>query len=441
MNFRRMCACSLGLIAVLFSSNVVSAQEFSNLERDEAQGMLQVTANDVRKHYYDSKFHGVDWDATVAKAKQEIKESTSMNTALGDIAAALDVLNDSHTFFLPPQHAYHLEYGWQYQMVGDHCFVTEVRPGSDAESKGLKAGDEVLGIDGFKPTRGNLWRIEYLLNALRPQPGLRVDFRTVNGAQRTVDVMARVRQMKRVTDLTGENGASDIWNLLREGETADHLMRARWIEVGDDLLVLKLPEFSFSSGEIDDMIGKAHKRKALILDLRGNPGGSVETLKYVVGDLFDKEVKIADRVGRKEGKPIIAKPRHSPFTGKLIVLVDHRSASAAELLARVVQLEKRGTVIGDGTSGSVMEAEHYSNRMGTDTVIFYGASITDADLIMTDGKSLEHVGVTPEETVLPTAQDLASGRDPVIAHAAEMLGVKVTPENAGKMFPYEWAPN
>jgi C-terminal processing protease CtpA/Prc len=276
---------------------------------------------------------------------------------------------------------------------------------------------------------------------LRPQPGLRVDLRTVNGAQRTVDVMARVRQMKRVTDLTGENGASDIWNLLREGETADHLMRARWIEVGDDLLVLKLPEFSFSSGEIDDMIGKAHNRKALILDLRGNPGGSVEALKYVVGDLFDKEVKIADRVGRKEGKPIIAKPRHSPFTGKLIVLVDHRSASAAELLARVVQLEKRGTVIGDGTSGSVMEAEHYSNRMGTDTVIFYGASITDADLIMTDGKSLEHVGVTPEETVLPTAQDLASGRDPVIAHAAETLGVKVTPENAGKMFPYEWAPN
>jgi hypothetical protein len=49
--------------------------------------------------------------------------------------------------------------------------------------------------------------------------------------------------------------------------------------------------------------------------------------------------------------------------------------------------------------------------------------------------------VTPDGTVLPTAQDLAAGRDPVIAHAAEVLGVKVTPQAAGKMFPYEWAPN
>ena len=71
MNLRKMCACSLGLIVFSsFFSTLTWAQRYSNLERNEAQGMLEGTANDVRKHYYDPKFHGVDWDATVAKAKQ-----------------------------------------------------------------------------------------------------------------------------------------------------------------------------------------------------------------------------------------------------------------------------------------------------------------------------------------------------------------------------------
>jgi C-terminal processing protease CtpA/Prc len=45
------------------------------------------------------------------------------------------------------------------------------------------------------------------------------------------------------------------------------------------------------------MIGRARKYPNLIIDLRGNPGGSVDTLKYLVGGVFDKEIKIADRGG------------------------------------------------------------------------------------------------------------------------------------------------
>src|SRR5262249_10457696 len=70
--------------------------QMTNIERGRAQEMLQVIANDVKKHYYDTKFHGVDLDAKVSLAKQQIQASTSFNMAMSHIAAMLDTLNDSH---------------------------------------------------------------------------------------------------------------------------------------------------------------------------------------------------------------------------------------------------------------------------------------------------------------------------------------------------------
>jgi carboxyl-terminal processing protease len=435
MNIAKILAIILLLVSLAWPQ-----QAISKIDRERAIDMLKVIGDDVRKHYYDPQLHGVKWDANLETAKQKIENATSFNMALSHIAAALDVLNDSHTFFLPPQHAYRTDYGFLNQMVGERCFVTGVRPKSDAEAKGVKAGDQILSINGYNVSRGTLWKMQYVFSVLRPQPGLRLELEDPAGKQRTVDVASKMREGKRVADLTGGNAGNDIWDLIRESENQRHLMRARSVEYGDQLMVLKVPEFFFSQVEVEDMIGKARRHQNLIVDLRGNPGGAIDTLKYLVGGMFDKEVKIGDRVGRKESKPEVAKPLHDPFTGKLVVLVDSRSASAAELFARIVQLEKRGTVIGDRSSGSVMEAKHYQEQIGMDTVIFYGASITEWDLIMSDGKSLEHTGVTPDETVLPSAQDLASGRDPVLAHAADILGVKVSPEEAGKAFPYEWPP-
>ncbi|MDQ1523613.1 MAG: hypothetical protein QOE47_1537, partial [Pyrinomonadaceae bacterium] len=152
-----------------------------------------------------------------------------------------------------------------------------------------------------------------------------------------------------------------------------------------------------------------------------------------------RDVKVGEVKERKEVKLFLAKKFTStPFAGKVIVLLDSESGSAAELFGRVMQLEKRGVVIGDQSAGAVMRSRTYGHDVGGVNLVAFGASITNADVIMTDGKSLERVGVTPDELLLPTGEDLAARRDPVLARALELAGVKVTPEKAGTFFPPQW---
>ena len=123
--------------------------------------------------------------------------------------------------------------------------------------------------------------------------------------------------------------------------------------------------------------------------------------------------------------------------GGFAVLMDSESASASELLARIIQLEKRGFIVGDRSSGRVMEAKLYPHEVSLGSPISYAVEVTEADLLMADGKSLEHVGVEPDILVLPTDQDLANKRDPALANAASLVGVHLTPEEAGTILPYE----
>jgi C-terminal processing protease CtpA/Prc len=325
-------------------------------------------------------------------------------------------------------------------MYGDNCFVSMVRPGTDAETK-VHPGDQVLGYNNYNVNRAIMWKMEYYFSVLAPQRTSVLELRDPAGQERKITVDAKVRELKKVMDLTGQDGGSDISTLIRENENANHLMRQRWVDVGD-VMIWKMPEFFLKAEEADHLFGEARKHKALILDLRGNPGGAIFTLERMLSDTFDHDLKVADRIGRKELKPEIAKTHGGDkFSGKIVVIIDSGSASSAELFARVIQLEKRGTVIGDRSAGAVMEALDYQNTQGTDTKIAYAFSITEADLIMKDGKSLEHAGVTPDEILLPTAKDLARGWDPVLSRAAALVGVNLEAAAAGKLFPIEWMPD
>jgi C-terminal processing protease CtpA/Prc len=147
---------------------------------------------------------------------------------------------------------------------------------------------------------------------------------------------------------------------------------------------------------------------------------------------------MADVKTRKGVKPIIAKTQGQAFAGKVVVLLDSDSGSAAEVFARVLQLEKRATVIGDRSAGAVMRSISHGLNMGADYLVFYGVSITNADVLMTDGQSLEHVGVVPDELLLPTGEDLAAKQDAVLARALNLAGAKVDAGKAGALFPVEW---
>ncbi|MGB6524026.1 MAG: S41 family peptidase [Candidatus Acidiferrales bacterium] len=416
-------------------------KKISDRDRDQAEEMLSGIHDAVKKNYYDPTFHGVDMDARYEKYRTAIKNAPTLGEAFRGIAAYLSGLHDSHTFFVPPIISYRFDYGFRMQMIGDRCFVTEVRPGSDAAVK-IHPGDEIVKLGAFAVNRKDFSDIEYYLNTLAPQAALELSLRDPQGAMRTEQVLTKFITGQKVIDLT-EPGEANFWDLILREESSIHLLRERWVAIGDTF-AWKIPAFNMTPGQVDDVMGKADKHGSLVIDLRGNPGGAIDSLTYLTGCFFDHDVTIGTPIGRKHDKAVVAKPHGKTFTGKVFVLVDSDSASASELFARTMQLNHRATVVGDLSAGAVMESKIYPMQIGVtggnDLLVFYDASITHDDLIMTDGKSLEKVGVTPDVASMPTGADLAAGRDPALAQAAQLAGAKIDPAAAGKLFPFEWVP-
>jgi C-terminal processing protease CtpA/Prc len=428
------CLVQTGFILLLCAFSSANAQAPENhltkQDREWLNRVLNTVRDEIKKNYYDASFHGLNIDQRFLQAGTKIDSAPDRNYAVADIAGAVTALNDSHTVFLPPARPYTHEYGWRMQAEGDSdCYITAVRPGSDAEKKGLRPGDQVLSVAGYTAIRADLWKIDYVYGALRPQLGLRLVVRSPNGDTRQLDTMAELRPI-----------AWEPWNFEEKLLNLYHRHLPRTVEYGRDAIIYKLPDFAFDPDRANGMLDQIRGHESLILDLRGNPGGYIDFLSRFLGGMFDHEVKMGDRVGRKPLHGSVTKSRGSKtFQGKLVVLVDSKSASAAEIFARIVQMEKRGTVVGDQSSGMVMESKVYPHAIATQQgMIHYAVSITDANIIMSDGRSLEGVGVVPDERIIPTSSDLAAGRDPVLARAAESVGIKLTPEEAGKLFPVQW---
>lgn len=430
--YQRFLSAFAVLLAALTLTLNASAQGLDRIQRERAKDMLNAVKNEIKDKYYDPAFKGIDLDAKFKDAEGKLDKATSLGQSFGIIAQAVLELNDSHTTFYPPSRNGRVDYGWWMQMIGDKCFVTAVRPKSDAEKKGLKPGDQILSIEGFRPNRKEMWKINYYYGVLSPRRSLTLLVQSPDGKEpREIIIEAKLTPFKSILN---------IEDLIREfeinqGSGVEH----RFVKVGSTI-VWDMPSFITEPALIDNIMqGKVSKANNLVLDLRGNGGGYVVTLERLAGYFVDKDTKIADLKGRKEFKPQMAKTKgNDTYKGKIIVLIDSNSGSASEIFARFIQLEKRGVVLGDRSAGAVMMSRGVPMEMGADSLTVYGMNMTMADVIMTDGKSLEHVGVTPDELTLMTGADLAVQSDPVLAYALQLLGEKVSPEDAGKYFPIKW---
>lgn len=356
-------------------------------DRSKYQDIIKVIRNEIEKKYYDPKFHGVNLEEKSALAIDLIKQANSEGEMMQTVANFLLEFDDSHLCYIPPIRVSDIDHGWEISMVGEKCFVTEVSPGSDAETQGLKIGDEIHSVEGFVPTRENLWKINYFYRVLIPHPELKVFVIKPNGKKFQYVLKAKITKGKSVFGTTVDDWKQFDWRIQK---LAMQQREHRIIKIADGAVIWKMPFFNLSPDKVDDIIGKLDDSQILILDLRGNGGGRVDMLVRLIGNIFSEDIVVGKQMMRKKSEDLIARLKgKNSFKGKIAVLIDNDSASASEVLAKVIQIEKRGAIFGDVSGGKVMESEISSYRDSIEYVSPYALSITVADLTMKDGKSIK----------------------------------------------------
>ncbi len=155
---------------------------------------------------------------------------------------------------------------------------------------------------------------------------------------------------------------------------------------------------------------RARGAKAVIIDLRGNPGGQGAVAIPIAARLVDKPLTLGTLQFRDFAQTFIASPSLGvkPFTGPLVILTDEGTASTAEIFAAGLQEAGRAQVVGDTSLGAVLPSQVESLPAGA--VIQYVV----ADFKTPKGVLLEGRGVQPNRRVVETRAALLSGRDPVL---------------------------
>lgn len=384
-----------GCVTPISPAPRVAATGLAPAQRGREESNLRVfdTAwSTVDRRYYDPRFHGVDWRAAALKFGPEATVAANNTALYKAVNAMLGLLNDGHTGALAPRQARNFRAqqvvvtGFRLRRVDQRWAVEEVMPGGPAEAAGVQPGWIVLSRDGQA--------LGEPLDLPSMRTGEVVHWEFLDGKGRRIALS------------------------LTAGLVSTALTEARLLPGG--VLYLRFDDFDWGKMRWLSRQLKEHRSApAVVIDLRHNPGGTVLSLGFMLGEFFDRSFPYAERIDRS-GHTRSLKVRmfgSAHYRGKVAVLVDHFSASASEIFAGTMQERHRGIVIGHKTAGYVLFA-------GMSWLPGGGMlECSEYDLRTGDGTRLEGRGVTPD--IVPpraTLKDLRDEVDPDIDAALRTFG-------------------
>jgi carboxyl-terminal processing protease len=297
------------------------------------------------------------------------------------------------------------------RVIEGRPMITHVRPGSSAAKAGLRVGYVVTHVGGHplalttpspRPLRPVEERFRLRLLAARRLAGpvgTRVTVRYLDASDAPGEVSlerdpprGQAVQLGLLPPLRPEVKVSQV------GEVGI---------IGFNFFLLE-PVLGQVQKAIDNF--RAHGVKALIIDLRGNPGGLGAMAIPVAARLVDKPLELGTIQFRDYTNVLTASPSLGvkPFTGKVVLLTDEGTASTSEILAAGLQEAKRAVVVGDTTLGAVLPSA-IAELPGGAVMQYIVADFRTPRGILIEGR-----GVQPDRRVVETRAALRTGRDVVL---------------------------
>ena len=332
-------------------------------------------------HFFDAKFRGVDWPAMKAKYRPQAEAAADDNALYLVLNTMLAELKESHLAAITPRQSFEEDArarvltGFFVSRLEGRWVVVDVYHHSPAEEAGLRPGWIAVSRNG-QPI-GERWDFP------RPVAGEAVDFQFLDEQDQLHDLhmMPRLVVTRRESDV----------RLLPGG-----------------VVYLRFGDFGAESRRWLSAQLKAHRdAPAVVLDLRRNPGGGVFSLEVALGEFFPRAVDIGVIVRRSGAESTQGASQWWParYAGKVAILVDESSASAAEIFSHVMQFHHRAIIVGRRTAGAVIVAREYSLPDGG------RLQVATEDYRGLDGKRLEGNGVKPDIPVELKLADVRAGRD------------------------------
>lgn len=341
------------------------------------------------------------WDAwNTINEKYAGTETVDPQTKVwGAIQGLADSLGDPYTVFLPPEdnEAFGELIGGSFGGVGmeigkedDVLVVMAPLKGTPAERAGVRAGDMIIQI-GTTTTNG--LSVDDAVDLIRGEPGTAIAITFFREGEKEPREVTIVREKITVPTLDTELRADGIFVISLYSFDAHATADFR----------KAIKEFATS------------KSDKLIIDVRGNPGGYLDAAVSIASYFLPEgEVVVREAVDGAEETVYRSKGyAHTNKPLKMVVLVDHGSASASEILAGALQENNIAKLVGSQTfgKGSVQELIPITG----DTSL----KLTVAQWLTPNGVSISKEGLTPDIVVERTAEEFAAGKDPQLDAAVK----------------------